>query len=63
MSSFTIRATHKTTGVMSTVWCLDNHFGHNEYGYIVNSCHEDVGDKAMTEKEFYKNYQPEEPQT
>ena len=58
MSSFTIRAVNKSTGLEHTVWCMDDHFGKHRYGYFV---HDLPGcDEAMTEEDFYKQFKPKE---
>lgn len=57
MSSFEIKALHKATGEIHSVWCMDNYFGHHKYGYIPNI----DGGKALSEKEFYQVYARTEP--
>jgi hypothetical protein len=54
MSSFKAQARHKVTGELVKVWCMDDYFGRHNYGYV-------VGDKAMNEDEFEKEYEFEEP--
>lgn len=56
MSSFKMKARHKTSGELHDIWCLDDYFGRHKYGYIPNI----EGGEALTEKAFYKTYKPEE---
>jgi len=54
MSSFTIKAKNLKTGEIHSIWCMDDHFGKHNYGYIPNI----KGAKAMSEHEFYLSYLP-----
>lgn len=59
MSSFTLTAVNKTTQNLHKVWCIDDYFGRNQYGYIVIGL---LNDKpALTEDEFYEQFEPKEP--
>lgn len=54
MSSFSITAINKKTKKIHKVWCLDDCFGHHQYGYAID------GSEPITEIEFNKNYKPHE---
>ena len=57
MSSFKIKAKHKKLEVEHEIWCLDDYFGKYKYGYVPH-----IADAvALTEKEFYKIYDYNEP--
>lgn len=53
MSSFKINAKHKSTGIIHEVWCIDDYFGKNKYGYCPNI----EGGYHLTEEQFYREYE------
>jgi hypothetical protein len=55
MSSFSAQAEHKGTGEIVDVWCIDDYFGHHNYGYVINQS------KALTDEEFEREYHFKEP--
>jgi hypothetical protein len=52
MSSFIIKATHKKSKEVHSIWCLDDYFGSHKYGYVPNI----ESGEVMTEQEFYNQY-------